>query len=245
MTKVTSQTVSSKTGFGSKDFIFIIMVFLLFVPFTNSKIYDLYIELNHSHGILASFIKFSILATLGEIIGLRIKTGSYYMDGFGVVPRMIVWGFLGVTIKIAMMVFATGTPVVLQKLGMADAVAAIQGPLAINKILVAFCISVLMNVFYAPIMMTFHKITDMHIISTGGTISGFFTPISFGKLFVALDWNIQWNFVFKKTIPFFWIPAHTITFLLPPDFRVLFAALLGIALGIILAVADLMGKDKL
>jgi hypothetical protein len=47
----------------------------------------------------------------------------------------------------------------------------------------------------------------------------------------------MWGFVFKKTIPFFWIPAHTITFLLPPDVQVLFAALLGIALGTILAVA--------
>jgi len=46
----------------------------------------------------------------------------------------------------------------------------------------------------------------------------------------------MWNFIFKRTIPFFWIPAHTITFLLPPEFRVLFAALLGIALGLILAI---------
>jgi hypothetical protein len=50
--------------------------------------------------------------------------------------------------------------------------------------------------------------------------------------------------VFKKTIPFFWIPAHTITFLLPADFRILFAAILGVALGIILAIADLMGSDE-
>jgi hypothetical protein len=50
---------------------------------------------------------------------------------------------------------------------------------------------------------------------------------------------VQWNFVLKKTIPFFWIPAHTITFLMPADFRVLFAALLGIVLGVILAVANM------
>lgn len=42
---------------------------------------------------------------------------------------------------------------------------------------------------------------------------------------------------FKKTIPFFWFPAHTITFLLPGDARVLFAALLGVVLGIFLAIA--------
>ena len=52
-----------------------------------------------------------------------------------------------------------------------------------------------------------------------------------------MNWRVQWNFVFKKTIPFFWYPAHTITFLLPEETRVLFAALLGVALGVILAVA--------
>jgi len=53
---------------------------------------------------------------------------------------------------------------------------------------------------------------------------------------------VQWNFVFKKTIPFFWYPAHTITFLLPVDYQVLFAAILGIALGTILAMASLKGR---
>ncbi|MCK7530557.1 MAG: Mpv17/PMP22 family protein [Marinilabiliales bacterium] len=41
--------------------------------------------------------------------------------------------------------------------------------------------------------------------------------------------------VLKKTIPFFWIPAQTITFLLPPEFQILFAALLSTVLGVILA----------
>jgi len=50
--------------------------------------------------------------------------------------------------------------------------------------------------------------------------------------------------VFKKTIPLFWIPAHTITFLLNPDYQVLFAAFLSIVLGAILAVADLMDNPS-
>ncbi len=97
-----------------------------------------------------------------------------------------------------------------------------------------------MNVVYAPVMMTFHKITDVHIIENGGTIKGLFQPVKIGKIFINLNWEVQWNFIFKKTIPFFWIPAHTITFLLPPDYQVLFAALLGIALGTILAFANKM-----
>ena len=90
--------------------------------------------------------------------------------------------------------------------------------------------------------MTIHKITDAHIIKNEGSIRKFFRPIDMGASLKALNWDIQWNFVFKKTIPFFWIPAHTITFLLPETFRVLFASLLGIVLGVILAVAAIKSR---
>jgi hypothetical protein len=93
-------------------------------------------------------------------------------------------------------------------------------------------------------MMTFHKITDTHILSNGGKLKSLITPIPFASIFSGINWTVQWGFVFKKTIPFFWIPAHTITFLLPGHFRVLFAAVLGIVLGIILAVAAVMNKKK-
>lgn len=228
------------------DALFISGIVLLFLPFfVNESVYKFYMEFNHDYSILASFIKFAFLATLGEVIGLRIKSGSYYKPGFGVIPRMIVWGFLGITIKIAMMIFSTETPILLQTLGVSDITSAMAGGFSLKKLLVAFCISLSMNVLFAPLMMTFHRITDMHITQTGGTLKGFFTPFHFRKLFVNLDWNIQWNFVIKKTIPLFWIPAHTITFMLPVDFQVLFAALLGIALGTILAIADLMGDSEI
>ena len=51
-----------------------------------------------------------------------------------------------------------------------------------------------------------------------------------------INWEVQWGFVFKKTIPLFWYPAHTITFLLPGDYQVLFAAFLGVVLGLILSI---------
>jgi hypothetical protein len=54
---------------------------------------------------------------------------------------------------------------------------------------------------------------------------------------------VQWGFVFKKTIPLFWYPAHTLTFLLPAEYRILFAALLGIVLGVLLSVASLKSRD--
>jgi hypothetical protein len=136
----------------------------------------------------------------------------------------------------AFVIFATGTPFLLNYLGM-NTVTANNSQLSFQTIFIAFSISTAMNLMYAPVMMTFHKITDIHIASTGGTITGLFTPIRFGVIFTKIDWNRQWDFVYKKTIPFFWIPAHTITFLLPVNYQVLFAAILGIALGIILSIS--------
>lgn len=86
-------------------------------------------------------------------------------------------------------------------------------------------------------MMTAHKITDMHIARYRGSILALCRPVAVAEHLKALDWETQWGFVFKKTIPFFWIPAHGLTFLLPSEVQTLFAALLGVALGVVLAVA--------
>jgi len=184
-----------------------------------------------------SFFKFALLATLGEVIALRIRIGKYSELGFGIVPRMIVWGFLGLAINLAFQIFSTGAPSFLAYLSLIDAPEAMKGGFSSLKLLDAFTISTTMNLIFAPVMMTIHKITDTHIIKTGGTLNGFLSPIPAANIFKNMNWDVMWNFVFKKTIPFFWIPAHTITFLLPAEFRVLFAALLGIALGLILAIA--------
>ncbi len=195
---------------------------------------ELYVELNAACPLGMSFVKFAVLATFGECIGLRITNGVWNRRGFGIVPRAVVWGVLGVCITLAMSVFSTGVPAVM---GLPDALA---GPLSWQKAFAALCVSVAMNTVFAPVFMTFHKITDMHIAATGGTMRGFFTnPFRMGASLAAIDWHRQWGFVFARTIPLFWYPAHTITFLLPPEWRVLFAALLGVALGILLAIASL------
>ena len=97
-----------------------------------------------------------------------------------------------------------------------------------------------MNGIFAPVFMTFHKITDTHILACGGSLRALLTPIPMARILTQLNWSAQWHFVFQKTIPLFWVPAHTITFLLPSEARVLFAALLGVALGVLLAVAARM-----
>lgn len=220
------------------DYYFLLIILALFAPFFLSEsLYESYQSFNAEHGMVMSFLKFSILSTLGELLGLRISTGSYIRNGFGILPRAVVWGLLGMCINLAFIIFSTGVPAAAAYLGVNDPSAIMAGPLCIQKVLLAFAISVSLNSIFAPVFMTFHKITDTHILAIGGTLRGLFTPIPMGNILQNLNWKVQWGFVFKKTIPLFWYPAHTITFLLPSEMRVLFAALLGVALGGILAIA--------
>ncbi len=229
-----------------KDLFFLLGLIAFFLPFfIFDKLFGTYYQFNLEHGLLMSFIKFFFLATLGEVIGLRIKTGIYHYKGFGLLPRALVWGFLGMTIYMAFAIFSSGTPVFLEKLGFENAGSILHSDLSWKKLLVSFSISTSLNLFYAPVMMTFHKIMDIHILENGGTLRGFFRPIRFARIFKEINWDVQWNFVFKRTIPLFWIPAQTITFLLPEEFRVLFAAFLGIILGVLLAIAALKQADPI
>ena len=226
------------------DFAFIAVILAIFAPFALSEtLYGWYKTFNAEHGMVMSFLKFAILSTAGELLGLRLSAGVYLKRGFGVWPRAVVWGILGMGINLAMIIFSNGVPVALEYCGLQGATAAMAGPVTLMKVLTALCISIGMNGIFAPVFMTFHKITDTHILACGGSLRALATPIPMARIMTGLNWDAQWNFVFKKTIPFFWVPAHTITFLLPGEARVLFAALLGVVLGILLAVAARM-KSK-
>jgi hypothetical protein len=230
-----------------KKDLFVFAGFILFLSpfFIFPDVFRGYEDLNKHHGMLMSFVKFALLATFGETLGSRIRTGMYMPNGFGLIPRAIIWGLLGFTIKLSFDVFTGGTLNFLTKMGWNDAVDIFKTPgFTTGKLLIAFCISTFMNTIYAPVMMTIHKITDMHIAQHHGGISALYTPIKVGENMANMNWKVQWGFVFKRTIPLFWIPAHTITFMLPDEYRVLFAAALGIALGVIMAIASIKGNQK-
>ena len=221
------------------DLYFIVAIAAIFLPFfLSAPLYEWYSTFNASHGMVMSFLKFGILSTLGEMLGCRISTGKYVTPTFGVLPRMVVWGFLGMGINMAMIIFSKGTPMFMQYMGMTNAVEAFTADgFSMDKLWVALAVSVAMNTIFAPVFMTFHKVTDAHIAAHNGSLKALVTPIPMAERLGTLNWQAQWGFVFRKTIPFFWYPAHTITFLLPAEQRVLFAALLGIVLGMLLAVS--------
>ena len=67
------------------DFIVIGCVIVCLLPFfVSDSVYSFYKTFNAEHGMIMSFLKFAILSTLGECIGLRISAGVYNRKGFGI-----------------------------------------------------------------------------------------------------------------------------------------------------------------
>ena len=180
------------------------------------------------------------------MLSLRIREGVYIKKGFGLLPKIVIWGMIGVVIASAMIIFRTGTVRLLDggfHLGgkaseWFEVKNGVIPPLTWGKVFVALCVSTLMNTLFAPIFITFHKITDIHIEETGGTLKGFFSsPLNICEaLSKKINWEIHYGFVIAKTIPFYAIPANTIVFLLPPTLQVLAAALVGVSLGLVLSI---------
>lgn len=193
---------------------------ILAVFFLYSPTRELYEKAYTAMPLVITFIKFALLATSGELLVLRIRKRVYWEKTFGLLPKMIIWGLLGLFIYAAFAIFSHGVPALFPRIE--------------NKIAIAFLISLFMNVIFAPLMMLIHHLTDLQIQRESGRFHiRTFSPL---MLLKEADWDKMWSFVFKKTIPFFWIPAHTITFLLPYQYRTLFAALLSVFLGLLLAI---------
>ncbi len=225
------------------DIIFTFVFVGLFVPFfLSDKLYEFFVWFSTDWAFTASFIKFAILATMGEMLGSRIRSGIYLPAGFALVYRAVVWGFLGMTVKAAFMIFGGGVPLIASHFGMENPSAVMAGPLTGARVLLAFAISTFLNLFYAPVLMVTHRVSDLHIAAAGGDRRRLLTVPDVTRLLASIDWNSMWGIVLKKSIPLFWIPAQTINFLLPEEFRMLVAALYSTVLGVILALAAGAGR---
>lgn len=223
------------------DFVVIaVMAGLIAVAANTPDLLPTYQAYTAEHGYILSFIKFAILATFGECVALRIVAGRYWRPGFGLLAKAVMWGFLGLFIKAGFTIFATGSPFLLGSMGLD--IAADGG--FTDRLIIAFTTSVTLNTVFAPVLMVAHKVYDDHIDLHGGSLKSIIIPVNIRERMAAIDWSIMWGLVLKKTIPFFWIPAHTITFMLPPNMRIVFAAILGGVLGIILAFASLAGGSS-
>ncbi|SMC32966.1 hypothetical protein [Sporomusa malonica] len=196
---------------------------ILLVPASH----QIFVEVTKTHPYFMGFIKFAILATMGELLAIRIS-GGRWENPPGVIYRSIVWGVIGMLIVLMFEMFSGGVASAVSK-GLLWA-----GTGEAHKVWMAFWIAAIMNLVFAPTFMTAHRITDTYIdLICGEGIP--FSDVKLSAVLAKIDWQGLISFVVMKTIPLFWIPAHTIVFLLPPEYRILTAAYLSIALGAILA----------
>lgn len=187
---------------------------ILILPITR----ELFKQLSGSYPYIMGFVKFSVLATAGELIAAGLANKELSVPP-KIVARFIIWGLIGIWITFMMKVYssAVGTGMI---------------PGSNILFLRAFYTSVIMNCTFGPTFMAIHKCSDkwLEMRSKGMRKIGPSAVVS------AIDWSKFVTFTLFKTVPLFWIPAHTVTFMLPSEYQVIMAASLSVALGIILNI---------
>ena len=191
--------------------------------FTWSKLNN-FGSVTNAYPYIMGFLKFALLATFGEMLKHRIKTGNWFVTKLPL--RVLVWGFYGMIMTAAFSLFAKGTAAMMSgNLWFGSNPAFDNG--FWNSLIFAFSTSLFMNMIFAYPMMLSHEWFGQ-VIEKGKIIGG-------ADFFSGCDAKVWGSFI-PKTILCFWIPAHTVTFLLPGEFRVLMGALLSVALGFILTI---------
>jgi len=206
-----------------------LLLWILILVIPASRV--MFIRFTDTYPYQGGFAKFAILASMGDLLGIRILKGEWTIPK-GLFYKAAVWGIIGIMVTLMFTIYMGGT-----------AAAQVSGklPFKDSAIAQAFFGSAVMNVTFGPMMMVFHRFTDMYIDTRYEKKGG---SVSLKELIDKNDWNSLVEFTWLKTCPFFWIPAHTIVFLLPSQYRVLVSAFLSIALGLLLALAKKEKSEK-
>jgi hypothetical protein len=164
-----------------------------------------YIETVIAHPILTAMLQFAVLGTLGDAIAKWIIKGKLFMP----------YGFLETLMKMAewalLAIFIKYAFVGFH--GFVDGLIGHQMLPELNKFAYAFAISAMMNLQFGPFLVIMHRLLD-NLIARHHNWS------NLNKGMLSLLW--------------FWIPAHTLTFILDKPFQIGLAALWSVVLGIIL-----------
>jgi len=168
---------------------------------------DAYVQWVSQNPIFSACVQFAVLGPIGEIVAASLvtKRPALPCSRLQMLGKVAAWAILGVVIKYG---FA----------GMKGFTAALSAHHMLPGLFsagigFAFAVSVFTNLLFGPQMMLFHRFEDNLILGTKG----------YAGMEKAL-----------KTLLWFWIPAHTITFCLPTPFQIGLAALWGLVLGVIL-----------
>ncbi|SCP97348.1 hypothetical protein [Anaerobium acetethylicum] len=210
----------------------LIWVLILVVPATR----DAFMGFSTEHAYAGGFIKFFILASMGDMLGARVLNGEWRIPK-GFFWKAVVWGILGMMITLVFTVFMAGA---------AGAQAGGKLPWEGSQIAVAFFGSLIMNTTFGPMMYVYHKfgdmLVDMLIEKKEGTLQG---KITIEAMVKRVDWQTLVGFSWVKSCLLIWTPCHTIVFLMAAEYRVLASAFLSILLGLLVASTKKASQNKL
>lgn len=204
----------------------VILIFALILIFNQSR--EVFKNLSNTLPYIMGFLKFGLLASCGEIFAIRIKQKRWLFPNY-FHYRALIWGAIGIAITYMMKVYSAGISALMQN-GLLPSLNASDS--FWNNLLRAFFTAATMNLTFGPTFMAFHKCTDswLDLKAQGNSKPGLKLTID------SVNWHGFVSFTLFKTIPIFWIPAHTVTFMLPAEYQVIMAAALSIALGVILSL---------
>lgn len=168
-------------------------------------IFETYAALVRAHPITSAMVQFALLGTLGELASRWVSA------------RRLHWPFTARTAALKALGWAALAVCI--KYAFSGFTAFVEGLVShgllprLGAFGTALAVSVSMNLQFGPFLVIVHRLIDN-----------------------AIDGTANWARLDKAliTLLWFWIPAHTATFLLPPDFRVGLAALWSLALGVLL-----------
>ncbi|HAN04383.1 MAG TPA: hypothetical protein DCW72_09750 [Elusimicrobia bacterium] len=166
---------------------------------------DWYLSLVKAHPITSAMAQFAVLGTLGEVLSKWLLAGRIHSP----------FGLRGTLLRAA----GWSALAVAIKYAFTGFVAFTDGLVAhgllpaLGAFGKAFAVSLAMNLQFGPFLVLAHRLIDN-----------------------AIDGRPNWAGLDKgfKSLLWFWVPAHTLTFMLPVDLRIGLAAVWSLALGLIL-----------
>lgn len=164
-----------------------------------------YVELSKSHPIPMAMLQFAILGTLGELVSQWIVRKSFK---YPFTAAMTMWKML------VWAILAIGIKYAFKGFtGFTDHLIEEGFLPQLDGLGYAFAVSAFMNLQFGLFLVLFHRVLDN-------------IPLK------EKNWqNLHKGFY---SLLWFWIPAHTVTFTLPPDYRIGLAAVWSVFLGLIL-----------
>ena len=204
------------------DILWVISLLIISTLFLLPHTQQVFIQLTNSYPYLMGFIKFAVLATMGELLALRLAKKTWIRPN-GMIYKIAVWGLIGVLITYMFSFYSKGVSAMMEQMRISP------GDSFLFTVFTAFLTSVIMNLTFGIVFMAFHRMSNTYFEMRVNH-----KKPSLKELVQAIHWDAFITFVVFKTIPLFWIPAHTITFSLPSYYRVVVAAYLSIILGVIL-----------